>query len=372
MAKPILSNITVFDGTKGTTINFLLYSKAESVTYYVFDNETGKQVATGSAEITGLMSNKSFEFPAGKLTNQMYPYFIKIKTTYQSSDTELSDPVLFYCRKKPEFEFAGLEVSTPNTITSSSYQFELNYTYDTSQGESLNSYQYHLYDSTKELIVESKEYYGDIANGFTVDGFSNNGIYYIRGTGRSINGYEFDTGYIALQISYTVELNRALLNVENDAANGVIKVNSTIAFMDGVSVGEIEYVNIGGNNYAADLTDGSIAYTIPYETEGYSTSEYTLRVTVKPNIYNNLVIVSNEGDLYSVITNIRSFTDYGSDTSEKYYAILTGNEYVLESNYIDKPKTTDFITVDISFKDGLFAIYIKNVGPTGNMGGGGT
>ena len=71
MAKPILSNITVFDATVGTNIPFVLYGKADSVNYYVYDNETGEQVATGSAELSGLMANKTFPFPAGKLTNKI-------------------------------------------------------------------------------------------------------------------------------------------------------------------------------------------------------------------------------------------------------------------------------------------------------------
>ena len=361
MAKPILSNITVFDGNEGTTISFLLYGKADSVTYYAYDNETGTLEATGTTEITGLMANKSFAFPGGKLTNKAYPYFMKIKTSYNSEETELSDPVLFYCKTKPTLEFAGLSVNTPNSINSASYQFELNYINDSSQGESLNSYQYHLYDSSKNILVESKEYYGDIANGFVIDGFSNNGIYYIRGTGSSINGYTFDTGYLTLQVSYNVELNRTLLNVVNDEKNGVMRVNSTIAFMDGVSIGEIEYVELGNGNYAAELTDGSIAYTIPYQIEAYSAKDYSLRITVKPVIYKNIIVITQEDVQYYISTNIRAFTDY-SDSNEKFFAILEGNKYVMESNYLNKLPENHFVTIDVKFKDGCFSVNIRDAG----------
>ena len=361
MAKPILSNITVFDGNEGTTISFLLYGKADSVTYYAYDNETGTLEATGTTEITGLMANKSFVFPGGKLTNKAYPYFMKIKTSYNSEETELSDPVLFYCKTKPTLEFAGLSVNTPNSINSASYQFELNYINDSSQGESLNSYQYHLYDSSKNILVESKEYYGDIANGFVIDGFSNNGIYYIRGTGSSINGYTFDTGYLTLQVSYNVELNRTLLNVVNDKKNGVMRVNSTIAFMDGVSIGEIEYVELGNGNYAAELTDGSIAYTIPYQIEAYSAKDYSLRITVKPVIYKNIIVITQEDVQYYISTNIRAFTDY-SDSNEKFFAILEGNKYVMESNYLNNLRENHFVTSDVKFKDGCFSVNIRDAG----------
>ena len=370
MAKPILSNITVFDGTKGTTINFLLYGKADTVTWYVHDNETGNQVATGTAEVTGIMANRSFEFPAGKLTNKLYPYFMRIKTSYQLEETELSDPVLFYCKTEPKLSFAGLIVSTPNTINTSSHLFELNYENIASEGESLNSYQYHLYDSNKDVLIESKEYYGDIANSFPVDGFANNAIYYIRGTGTSINGYEFDTGYITLQVSYNVELNRALLNVENDYPNGVVNVESTIAFMDGVSIGDIEYVQIGGENYAADLTDGSIAYTIPYTVEAYETTEFAIKVTVKPQIYENIVVVTAGDENYFISTNIRAFTDLPNDTTEKYFAILKGNGYVQESNYIAVPDDDKFIDIYIVNQSGIFSIYIKESDSTATVGGG--
>lgn len=368
MAKPILSNITVFDAIVGTNIPFVLYGKADSVNYYVYDNETGEQVATGSAELSGLMANKIFPFPAGKLTNKLYPYFMKIETVYQGEKSELSDPVLFYCKTRPTLAFANLSPSTPNTINTSASQFELNYTNKVSEGESLSTYQYFLYDSNKELIMQSKEYYGDIANGFIVDGFTNNGIYYLRGVGSSINGYQFDTGYLTLQISYTVELNRALLSAENDERNGVVRVKSTIAFMDGVGIGDVEYVHLSGDNYAANLTDGSIAYTIPYELEAYETSEYNLRVVVKPIIYKNFMTISNQGTLFYVSTNIRAFTDY-TDENEKFYVIIKGNGYVMQSNYLDKPDESHFISVDIAFQNGLFSIFIKDVGEYGVGGG---
>lgn len=364
MAKPILNDITVFDATEGTTIYFLLYGRADSVTWYAHDNETGKQVATGTAELSGLMANKSFPFPAGKLTNKAYPYFLRIETVYQGKKSELSDPMLFYCKTRPILAFANLSPSTPNTVSTSMAQFELNYTNVIAEGESLNTYQYFLYDASKELIMESREYYGDIANGFLVDGFTNNAIYYLRGMGTSINGYQFDTGYLTLQVSYAVELNRALLSAENDEKNGVVRVKSTIAFMDGVSVGDVEYVHLSGNNYAADLTDGSIAYTIPYEVEGYETSEYNLRVVVKPIIYKDFMTISNKGILFNVSTNIRAFTDY-TDENEKFFVIIKGNDYIMESNYLNKPDESHFISVDIAFQNGLFSIFIKDIGEYG-------
>lgn len=361
MAKPILSNITVFDASSDATIPFLYYGKITLITYYVYDNETGEQVATGTASPIGTLAEKSFNFPAHKLTNKAFPYFMKIKITYNSEDSELSDPVLFYCHAKPSLEFAKLSTSTPNQISTSSYQFELNYINDSSQGESLNTYQYHLYDSDKNILVESNVYYGDIANTFIVDGFSNNGIYYIRGTGTSVNGYEFDTGYLSLSVSYTVELNRTLLNVVNDANEGVMRVNSTIAFMDGVSIGEIQYIKLGYNNYGADLTDGSIAYTIPYELDAYSTNNYSIRITVKPIAYKNIIVITHATGNYNISSNIRTFTDYADET-EKFFLILEGKDYVMESNYIDKPTEEDFVTLYIAFKNGLFSLYIKNVG----------
>ena len=361
MAKPILSDITVFDATIGTTIDFLLYGKATSVTYFVYDNETGDQVAAGSAEIEGLSANKSFPFPAGKLTNKLYPYFMKIQSEYEGEQTELSDPILFYCKSKPTLQFANLSTSTPNTINTSSYQFELNYINDPSQGESLNSYKYYLYDSTRTLLVESKEYYGDIANGFVIDGFSNNGIYYVRGTGSSINGYEFDTGYLSLSVSYNVELNRTLLNVVNDPKNGIMRVNSTIAFMDGVSIGDIEYIHLKDDNYAANLVDGSIAYTIPYQIEAYSTEEYSIKITVKPVVHKNIIVISQEDDLYYISTNIRAFTDY-TDNAEKFFVILESDDYILESNYLNRLPEDHFVNIYIQFKDNLFSIYISDAG----------
>ena len=363
MAKPILSQITVFDATVGTTLSYVLYGATTTVTVTVYDNETGTQVYQGTAASVGTKATKTFEFPANVLTNKLDAYYMKIKATDGSKESELSDPVLFYCRQKPTLTFSNLSPNTPNTITTSSGQFELIYTNIAEQGESLNSYQYHLYDSTRNILLESPVYYGDISAGFSVDGFSNNQIYYIRGTGESINGYTFDTGYISLQISYEVELNRTLLDGENQYDDGTIKISSTIAFLEGVAVGDISYIQLGTSNYGADLTkDNGIAYTLPYTLESYRTRQYSIRVSVKPLIYKNLLVITHEEGSYTLSTNIRAFTD-ADDTNKKFYAVLKGtNRYVLESNYLTEPNEDDFINIYIMLKDGYFSMYIDNIG----------
>ena len=64
----------------------------------------------------------------------------------------------------------------------------------------------------------------------------------------------------------------------------------------------------------------------------------------------------------------RAFTDY-TDENEKFYVILKGNNYVMQSNYLDKPDESHFISVDIAFQNGLFSIFIKDVGEYGVGGG---
>lgn len=365
MAKPILSKIPVFDATVGTSIAFSCYGQVSSVSYTVYDNETGESVCTGTATSSGRTASKSFLFPGNLLSNRSEAYYIKIQalTSLSKSYSELSDPVLFYCREKPNLFFAELDSESSNSIQTSSYQFDLSYINVPTQNESLNSYQYHLYDANKNLLSESKVYYSTLSSSFIVDGLENSTTYYVRGTGETVNGYTLDTGYIELVIHYTVEINHTILDIINRYNDGVIQVNTNIVPINGKNQGEITYIRLGGGNYAADLTHGnSITYIIPYEIQAYSLEEYSIRIVVSPIIYKDLISVVHKSCSYIISTNIRKFTDH-INTNENFYAILQGDgRYVVESNYITSPLDSDLIELYVLYKNGLFSLSVRNTG----------
>lgn len=366
MAKPLLTKIPVFDAEIGTTIYFSCYGEIDQVYYTVYDNESNEELFHNEVLFESSMV-RSFELKNESLTNRNMPYYIKMKARTKSTQKygELSDPVLFYCHKKPELYFEDLSIEEPNEIGTSSYRFNLIFNYIEDQNEYLNSYQYHLYDSEKRLLDESRIFYNEIENMYTVDGLDAGNTYYIKGTGETVNGYNLDTGFVELVIKYSVEKNNLLLEVKNNYKEGTISVISNIISIDGEADGDISFIEIEEGRKAVDLTNGSsVTYIIPSFITSYKFIDFCLRIIVKYIPARNIVTINTTSefgtDSIYISLSKRSFTD-GSDENEKAYAVLQKTNFCAISNYQNVSDTSEYVELDVLHKDGLYEVCIKNV-----------
>lgn len=366
MAKPLLTKIPVFDASVGTTIYFSCYGEIDNISYYLYDNENNSEIYNKEF-VPESASTRSFVLDTSTLTNRASPYYIKVKVKIKSSEAygELSDPVLFYCHQKPVLKFEDLNESGMNEINTSSYRFNLIFSYIEEQGESLNLYQYHLYNSKKELLDESKTFYGEIQNMYSVDGLDAGGTYYVRGTGETINGYVLDTGYIELSINYNVDKNTILLEVTNNYNDGTIKVVNNIVSIDGESDGELNFIERDNKNIAIVLIDGTkVTYKIPDSTQLYIFSNYCIRLILKFAPERNVVEIKTKSDIKDddifISLTKRKFTDIDGDLEEKGYAILSYSGFYTYSNYINMSEISEYIEVDILHNNGIYEISIKN------------
>lgn len=366
LAKPLLSKIPVFDATIGTNINFSCYGEINKIYYSLYDNENNNEIFKTEFDVES-GATRSFSLDISSLTNRASPYYIKVKVKIKSSEEygELSDPVLFYCHQKPTLRFEDLNESTINEINTSSYRFNLIFSYIEEQGENLNSYQYHLYDSNKKLLDESKTFYDEINNMYSVDGLDAGNIYYIRGTGETINGYFLDTGYIELSINYSVDKNTILLEVKNNYKEGTIEVVNNIVSIDGETSNEITFEERNNGNIVVVLDEGEkITYKIPNTTNLYIFSNYCIRIILKFAPLKNIIEIKTKSDtkdddiFVSLIK--RKFTDLVEDLNEKGYATLRYDGFYTYSNYLNISEMSEYIELDILHKDGIYQLSIKN------------
>jgi len=229
MSKPILSKIGVFDATAAQTIRFAVYDEISSITYVIYDNETGNILTYANATPTGTGRYRTFTLPAGTLTNRLDAYYICIRSTLSDgSTTEYSDKILFYCHTTPTIKFA--DFSSNVVVKYPSYAFDLVYTYDEAQGEMINNYKYVLYDVNKEVLKESSTYYySDPLKSFIADGMDDSATYYIRALAETINGYELDTGYITFTTSFDkLAADDSTLTLTNNYYDGTITATANV------------------------------------------------------------------------------------------------------------------------------------------------
>ena len=149
MAKPILSEIPVFDSRNGTKCYFKVPSggKATSYNYVIYDSLTNaelcsKESAVGSFSV---IEGYSYTIDANvKLTNRARNYYIKlaIKLVNEGSYGEFSDAMSFHCKEEPRLFFDSLNPLIENVIATSTIIFSLQYQYAFAQGETLSSYKY--------------------------------------------------------------------------------------------------------------------------------------------------------------------------------------------------------------------------------------
>lgn len=385
MAKPILSEIPVFDSRNGTKCYFKVPSggKATSYKYVIYDSLTNaelcsKESAVGSFSV---IEGYSYTIDANvKLTNRARNYYIKlaIKLVNEGSYGEFSDAMSFHCKEEPRLFFDSLNPLIENVIATSTIIFSLQYQYAFAQGETLSSYKYRLYNSDRVLIEETKTYYGNPSATYTVNSLENRKVYYIRGTGVTKCGYNLDTGLVKIKTNFYASAESAtFLQCKNICEDGYISVSSHLVDITGVTTDKINFVP-AGDGLAADLTHGEVVvFDLPYQIEFYRTQDYALKIAVKPVHHKNLVelILDQDGFIYKAIisTNIRAFTD-GKDRGEKFYATMkiirddggfaAADICFLNSNYLDYSADMGYVMIYLQHKNNFYEIKVEEVAST--------
>lgn len=353
--------------------------------YEVYDSMTNKLLGSVTNAVTGFTANLGYSYritSSDWLDNQSRNYTIRVKVRLSGEDEygDFSDPIPLWCKEKPILSFDGLSSDTENIIPTSSILFLLAYQYVTVQGETLSTYQYHLYDESKNPIKESAVFYGAVGTSFTVNGLDNRTVFYIRGTGTTRNGYSLDTGFIQFETKYYASAEGGtFLQCKNKLSDGYVAISSHLADISGITKDQISYVTSSGG-YAVDLTHGEkVTFDIPYQMEFYNVKDYAMAFKVRPVVRKNIVEFSfdQDGMIYRgvISTNIRAFSKLPYESylpanqSEYFYAMLKiiredggfaySDVYFIDSNYIKR--TSMDVLICLQHKDNAYDITIREV-----------
>ncbi len=371
MAKPTIKPIGIFDATIGTTIYFsmnlfniqsILLTEYE---YYIYNGKDDAEVyhSTGAANLLNFNIITGYSIPitpaSGDLKNQATNYYIKlrVKTVGESSFGNWSSAVSFYCKEKPTLGFVGMTANEATPITMYAAVFELQYTYNLEQAETLKNYKYYFYDSEKKLLESSVEYPGAITNTLSQYGLKNDSTYYVRGTGTTKNGYKLDSGYYEIHVKFSDISNSYALEAVNNAEKGCIEISSHFISIEGIPSGDYSFETDESGMTSIDLSSGAnVMYSLSSDKRPY---DFVLKYVVKPVLHKTLSKIIFEDDAYGELTlNVR---DYGD--GEKLHATFSLHigenfNYIIRSNCIDAG-SYDYLYICLSRKDGYFNLTIK-------------
>lgn len=231
LTQPIINPISAFDSTRVHTISFVVIGGAQVIgnRLVISDNETGEEI------YNKIQSTMKLEhvIPANTLTNGGYYNAVVYTIDSANNESVASTPVPFYCYSQPSLTIDNIPAT--ETIENGTYKFTGNYLQQ--ENELLNSYQYTLYDSNRDILSQSPLIYynTDPTLSYTFVGMSNDTSYYIELSGETINGTKITSGLRYFTVRYIQPASFAICDLVNNCENGYIQISSNIVAIDGKS-----------------------------------------------------------------------------------------------------------------------------------------
>mgnify|MGYP004559921137 CR=1 FL=1 len=231
LTQPIVNPIAAFDSTKEHEITFIVIGGAQVTgnRVVITNNQTGNVVYE---KITATMK-LAVTIPANTLSNNNYYNVVIYTIDNANNQSDPSTPVPFYCYSQPTLTITNIPAT--ETIGNGTYEFQGNYLQ--SEGEQLNSYQFILYDSNKDILDRSDiiYYQSNRSLAYTFVGMDNDTSYYVELKGQTVNNTEITSGLIYFTVRYTQPATFAIVDLINDCENGYIQISSNIVAIDGKS-----------------------------------------------------------------------------------------------------------------------------------------
>lgn len=246
---PIIVQITPFDPVNEQVIEFTYEDIQPVKNRAIITESTSGVVIYDETQETMKLQHT---IPSKTLSSGMQ-YLIQIQVfDADNNESDLSDLSLFYCLTNPTFNFLNVE----NGMKYESPNIQLILNYYQPEGETLRNFQFYQYSFDKNIIDSSNVFYLEDYKKYTFYRLENNKTYYFRATGETNHGMILDTGYIEVNVDYSMDYNDAIFEVENRYCDGYIQIDSNVVI--------IEY-ELKNNNWqledgALTLWDNSLTY----------------------------------------------------------------------------------------------------------------
>ena len=355
LSQPILYTQNAFDATQSSVFTFNVIGGSQVVanTLTIQNNSTLSTVYSQTQSTYQFIHN----VPANTLTNGTYYQAYLTTQDANGNVSPQSNVIQFYCYSEPTFEFA--DIPTNHVIPNSSFNFEV--TYNQTEGETLNAYVFNLYDTNKILISTSGTQYLSQSSlpttiSYLFSGFENNTTYYIECNGVTLHNMQVSTGQIEITANYVQPTLYSIFSVQNNCNQGYITLTSNVVNISGTSYpGEPVYIN----NEELDLTQ--IGSYVVWNDGFELNNNFTLRIWGR-NFSTNTQIFQCSNVNGDIIT-----LSYKTNTTNAWFELkcIANNwayGYVIQSNTISIPESTEQVFVWCRRENNLYDLIIQNLG----------
>ena len=334
--KPQLYLINTFDASREQEIRFSWEgNQSFENTCIIRDNQT-EQIVYKDTQITMQLKHV---LPANSLTNGKL-YNVRVATIDVNDNiSDYSSPILFYCFTSPVFEFVNI---SPNFVIRNAV-YQVSMSYSQIEGEQLESYVIELFDESKNLLQSSgTKYEEEIKHTFT--NLEDNQTYYIKATGRTLNGMDIETEYILVSVNYEQPQIYSIITLENVKENGLIKIQSNIRIVECHTTDPPIFID---DEYI-DLRNNTLEIY-----EGFSLdSDYIVRC-IGYNMSPGLIMTIGDVDLYFKKLEDNSFVEL--------YVPFYDSKYFCYSNYLENLTDTEQVELIIVKKNGLYNLSLERI-----------
>lgn len=349
MATVYVKSISAYDAANAQVVSFG-YSGNQCIKnrIVVYNSSTAEVVYDNTVTTYQL----SHTIPAGTLTNGT-SYYCTITAYYMDGATEKSvvssASNVWKCLSTASWSFNGL--SEGSTIGNSYYTFKISYSQ--AQSEAINEYYIVLYNESGTVYWSSGALY-DVSAETTVTGLPNDTVFHARAYGTTVNGLAVDTGDITVTVDYVSPTLYSVAYLEDDKWHGWVKVTTNVLDIEGTGAGTYSFVD---NNYI-DLTASGSSVTF---AENFNLSGDFIVEAKGYDVSANKSVLTMAGTNLSIIVTFRSGT---FESGELFFAELkeANSGFVLYSNMIEAPSSSDFIHLWIQRKSGMYNCKIANMG----------
>lgn len=235
LTTPIMLLTTAWDASQTHTFNFNVIG-GDQVTKnrLVIRDQSTNNIVYDQTQTT--FKYEHLVIPPNGMQNGKY-YSAQVQTfNAQGASSALSLPIQFWCYSVPTIEFTNMPVD--RVIRNITYSFD--FIYNQAQGEVLDFWEMRLYDSGGHLLTSSGSQYPanpsvPLTGSYLIEGLDDNATYSIKIVGATINGTVVESEEITFTVDYERPSQFAVLQLENNACEGYIRITSNAAIIDGKS-----------------------------------------------------------------------------------------------------------------------------------------
>lgn len=347
--KAQIYNIDAFDASKEKTFTFIWNGNQSFGNICVIRDNITNEIVYQATETT--MQLKHTIAPNILTNGKLYNVKIAV-IDVDNNISDYSDPVLFYCYSTPTFEFVNIMEN--QVIKNSTYQVTMNYSQI--EGEALQSYEISLYNLSKNRIQTSGIRYSVESLQYSLSNLEDNQFYYIRATGKTLNGMELETDYIYFSVNYEQPAAYSVLSLENVSKDGYIKLQSNIRAVECHTKSDPIYIN---GEYI-DLRNDVLTIDEDFSLE----DDFIINVSGY-NLSDGLIMQLSDGTNNINLYLRKGIYDINNNVEKTYIELgipIGFTKYQCFSNYIDNPNNADLLSFWFVRKNGLYQINLENKG----------